>query len=265
MALKMSFLRKAKNMLSTHKPSVSFCITCRNRFWQIEQTLRKNLDDNYKHRNKVEFILVDFASTDGLQEWVHGNFREELKSGYLKYYYTDAMDSWHASICKNTSHRLANNDVVVNLDCDNFTGRNGGNYVSGVMWRYGCKEMVLQMERGLGTCGRIALTKENFMKAGGYDEAMGPFWHQDRDLIYRLQGLGITYLPKGKDDEYVKAIPNERALGVFEGDPASVAAEKQKIMDMNFEISRKNLEEGRFVANAGKETIGVSAVRMFHE
>ena len=33
------------------------------------------------------------------------------------------------SKCKNTSHRLGNNDILVNLDCDNFTGPNGGLFI----------------------------------------------------------------------------------------------------------------------------------------
>ena len=41
---------------------VSFCVTCMNRFHQINKTLPQNLKDNIDHQNMIEFILVDFGS-----------------------------------------------------------------------------------------------------------------------------------------------------------------------------------------------------------
>lgn len=107
-------------------PTLSFCITCKNRFHQISKTLRQNLDDNSLFSELVEFVLVDFGSTDGLRKWVICNFRDELESGYLKYYYTEELPFWHCSVAKDTSHLLASGEILVNLDCDNFTGPNGG-------------------------------------------------------------------------------------------------------------------------------------------
>lgn len=109
-----------------HPPAISFCITCKNRIHQIRQTLKQNLDDNRLHRDFVEFVLVDFGSKDGLRDWVFNNFSVELASGYLKYYYTENLPHWHASVAKNTAHLCASGDILVNLDCDNFTGLWGG-------------------------------------------------------------------------------------------------------------------------------------------
>jgi hypothetical protein len=106
-------------------PTLSFCITCKNRLHQIMQTLLQNISDNYLHHNLIEFILVDFA-TPGLWQWVKSKFHRELASGYLKYYYTEELHYWHASIAKNTAHLLAKNDILVNLDCDNYIGHNEG-------------------------------------------------------------------------------------------------------------------------------------------
>jgi len=43
------------------------------------------LEDNRKAKDFVEFILVDFGSDDGLQEWIAENFVNEIEEGYLKY------------------------------------------------------------------------------------------------------------------------------------------------------------------------------------
>ena len=117
-------------------PSLSFCITCKNRLNQIERTLRKNLDDNWLHQRYIEFVLVDFGSTDGLRDWIISMFKKELESGYLRYYYTSKLPYWHACIAKNTSHLCARNEIVVNLDCDNYTGYFGGKFVINQFYKY---------------------------------------------------------------------------------------------------------------------------------
>lgn len=125
-------------------PKLSFCITCMNRLNQIKETLPQNLRDNILFNEKIEFIVVDFA-TPGLQQWIKSEFEEELRSGYLKYYYTEELRYWHASIAKNTAHLLANNDILVNLDCDNYTGYNGGWFVICQFLKYGMN-LVLHQE-----------------------------------------------------------------------------------------------------------------------
>lgn len=49
---------------------LSFCITIKNRFSQIEKTLYQNLQDNWNTKENVDFILVDFGSTDDLKPWL---------------------------------------------------------------------------------------------------------------------------------------------------------------------------------------------------
>src|SRR4051812_49289287 len=93
--------------MATFKPlkkKLSFCITCKNRFHQISETLPVNLADNATDVDDVEFVLLDFDSRDGLKEWVINNFQSELESGYLKFLFTDAVPNWHAAIAKNTAH-----------------------------------------------------------------------------------------------------------------------------------------------------------------
>lgn len=240
------------------KPTVSFCITCRNRMWQIEQTLPLNLKDNYANRKNVEFILVNFASEDGLDEWVRDNFREELRSGYLKYYYTDKMGPWHMSVAKNTAHMLATKEVVVNLDCDNFTGPDGGRLVGKKMVRKGVERTVLHLWSGdgNGSHGRIALSKANFLKVGGYDESFEPFSYDDVDLYMRCAKMGLRLI-RVNTRKYTNAIPNRTGEGVL------TASQKWEEMDeRNREISNRNIAERNFTVNRGKK-IGVRAERRY--
>ena len=234
-------------------PTLSFCITCRNRAHQIKQTLAKNLKDNEKLKNCIEFILVDFGSTDGLQEWIITNFEKELDEGYLKYYYTDELKKWHSSIAKNTAHNLANNDIVVNLDCDNFTGTDGGLFVINKMKEYGGNVIIHQFSNnwGDGSYGRIALTKSRFLEIGGYNEDFEPFGYQDVDLILRLWISGSLYMHFA-DKEYNQAIVNEKK------ESSDVFEKSWKEMNFqNYRYSFENITSGKIVANAEKNHIGI--------
>ncbi len=196
-------------------PTLSFCITCKNRFHQIRRTLKKNLDDNRLHREWIELILVDFGSTDGLRDWVVNNFVDDLGTGFLKYFYTEELPCWHASVAKNMSHRLAKHDILVNLDCDNYTGYLGGQFVIRQFLQN--RDIVLHQFSGDlddGSYGRVGMLKKYFKAIGGYDESFEPMSYQDVDLIERLKQLGLKYHLK-PDFRFCKAIANTKSEGIL--------------------------------------------------
>lgn len=54
---------------------ISFCITCMNRLEHLQATLERNIPDNLPE-GQVEFVLLDYYSTDGLHEWVRQHMGE---------------------------------------------------------------------------------------------------------------------------------------------------------------------------------------------
>ena len=230
-------------------PTLSFCITCKNRLHQIRQTLRQNLEDNKLHQEFIEFVLVDFGSSDGLREWILSNFQKELTSGYLRYYFTDALPSWHASIAKNTAHWCAGNEIVVNLDCDNYTGYLGGKFVIEQFHEFRM-EIVLHQFGGDfddGTFGRIAVLRKYFDQIGGYDESFEPMSFHDDDLIIRLSRIGLQYLLKS-DTVYNQAIANSKEEGLIN---TNSSKDYMSMFFSNQKLSARNLSEGRLIANHG--------------
>ena len=234
----------------TDIPTLSFCITCKNRFHQIRQTLRKNLDDNGSHSAYIDFVLVDFDSTDGLHEWVIDEFSTELASGYLKYYRTEELPLWHASVAKNTAHLCASGKILVNLDCDNFTGACGGVYLINTFIRKGNQIVTHQFNgrHGYGTFGRIAMLSEYFYLLCGYNESFDPMGFQDSDLIDRSVKMGLQYVLLN-DDRYNLAIPNSKKESI-----ALTGSTKffMEMLEHNQTISFLNLSEGRLIANSGR-------------
>lgn len=228
---------------------LSFCITCKNRLTQISKTLAKNLNDNYKDKDIIEFVIVDFDSNDGLESFILENFNEFLLQGYLRYLKTSALDGWHMSITKNTSHYFGSGEILVNLDCDNFTGVQGGKFVISQFDTFGDDIILHQFSQKWmdGSCGRIAVLKRNFNKVGGYDESFEPMGHQDLDLIQRMVRYGFHYInhPNGK---YNAALANSKSLGIkfcntkYTWDEMKIINEKK---------SKENLIQNKLVANNG--------------
>ena len=62
---------------------------------------------------------------------------------------------------------------------------------------------------GSGTMGRIAMTKENFFKIGGYNQSLLPMSHQDGDLVNRAKINGLKYINFSKKT-YNKTILNSK-------------------------------------------------------
>lgn len=251
------------NKLYLRKKKLSFCITCMNRLWQIKETLPVNLRNNRYQHDDIEFIVADFG-TPGLPDWIHQNFRKELASGYLRYRQFKHLDSWHASIAKNISHHLGIGEIVVNLDCDNYTGPFGGQHIIKVFQNSG-NDTIFHQWSGQdrdGTYGRISMKKTTFLSLGGYDESFLPMGYQDHDLILRHQGLYgekemISYQKwKSKyphnqkyshlQEIYSNAIENDKEASTQNTNSSYKWGQMNQI---NREMSEANIQQKKWVAN----------------
>ena len=66
---------------------ISFCITCMNRLKHLQETLEKNILDNFLV-DEVEFVVLDYNSQDGLEEWIAQSMMKYIEMGILVYYRT---------------------------------------------------------------------------------------------------------------------------------------------------------------------------------
>ena len=170
------------------KKAISFCQTCRNRLWQIKETLPSNLR---ALPEDCELVLVDYGSTDGLATWLWENYRPFVQNGSLKFFEVRNPVHWSAPIAKNLAHRLSDGDYLFNLDADNFVIADDIQMI-----RYSepigapCHQFSGSFRDG--SFGRIGLSRALFFKMGGYDESMLPMAGQDYDLLRRLVALGQT-------------------------------------------------------------------------
>jgi Sulfotransferase domain/N-terminal domain of galactosyltransferase len=232
---------------------IAFCTTCKGRAHHLKQTLSRNLMDNYDYPNAI-FVILDYGSQDDLQEYM----REWVGSRVVLYSYAEQR-SFHMSHAKNMAHRcglLEGADVLVNLDADNYTGAGFATYLAEQFKEHGKNSFMWScMVPGVmppGINGRIAVTREAFLKAGGYDERFSAWGRDDRDFCERLERLhcapyeiaprfldGVRHTNRARFKEY----PHARTLVAGEAEP-------------------KNIEATTTIANFGRVGLG-TVVRNF--
>jgi hypothetical protein len=168
--------------------NISFCTTCANRFYQLEQTFESNLNIIIEHPN-TQWVILNYNSKDELHEFMLKQL--PFLPSRIIYARSTSNKPWHISVAKNMAHRLGSGEVLVNLDCDNFIG-NAVEIISSKLTR---SVQMLHLWSGTyrdGSWGRIALAKDVFYALGGYDESFYPMGYDDRDLLERAIAYGIS-------------------------------------------------------------------------
>ncbi|MDN5286009.1 MAG: hypothetical protein JWR38_2283 [Mucilaginibacter sp.] len=190
---------------------VTFCTVCMNRLHHLKITLPKNIKD-HQHNENARFLLLDYNSVDGLEEWVNTHLADEIASQKVTYYKTLEPQSFDRSHSRNLAFKLAPEGLICNVDADNFTGPDFYQYIAQVFTRN--SECVLGVDRmnlkeGVlrDVVGRICLRKEDFTNVRGFDEDMQDYGFEDVDLVSRVRASGkkLVYIDKKK---FLKAIPH---------------------------------------------------------
>jgi hypothetical protein len=219
---------------------ISFCTTCHNRLWQLKQTLASNLT---AIGPDMEVVLIDYASRDGLSDWVWAQFEADITAGRLVFFSVTSPVRWHASKAKNLAHRLARRDYLFNLDADNFLDAEDLIYIS-PMAEVGATIHQWSGEWGDGSYGRIGLPRTLFFKLGGYDEALLPMGGQDLDLLRRSEAAGF---------------PATRLTP-----PARPPIENNKVQKIAA-LTKKSVDAGEYFEQMNQANFRVSRFKLAHE
>lgn len=239
---------------------ISLCITCKGRLWQLKQTLPKNLEDVSGFPN-VEFVVVDYASEDGLKEWVVNTMTREvgkrLVYGEVQGQGTSEFRRSHA---KNCAHLLATGDVLVNLDADNFVGRGYVQFLDDYFSRgYSLAVTNLSFLTKLGESagGRLAISKDLFLDLGGYDEEFIGYGYEDMDLRERASRFGCKVVTTPA--EFIAALPDDdiKTKCRFHSVPYARSVES------NLKRLKSSAFSNRIVANQGGKWGVAKIVRNF--
>ncbi|WP_295715630.1 glycosyltransferase family A protein [Mucilaginibacter sp.] len=186
---------------------ISFCIVCMNRLHHIQKTLLQNIKDNEAY-SPTEFILLNYNSGDGLDEYIQAHFKKEIERKKLIYYKNPAPKYFHRSHSRNIAFRLAKGEIVCNLDADNYTGKGFSAYINEEFNRQ--ENIFLSSSLHPDVTGRVIMRRGDFLSLGGYDEKMADYGFEDYDLISRMERKGLTNIHI-KENKYLNAISHSKS------------------------------------------------------
>lgn len=165
--------------------TVGFCVTVKNRLWQLEHSLPSNLASLWPFRACARLHLVDFGSKDGGREFVDATCQAALAAGLLKVYHSE-LEFVHAAVMKNTALAVASEDVLVSLDCDDLFDPH---FVVEVRQHFEAGAKALCCSDLSGSCSRVACQRSDFVALGAFDEDSRPLGAHDDDFVERVKML----------------------------------------------------------------------------
>jgi glycosyltransferase involved in cell wall biosynthesis len=178
--------------LTLKKYKISFCTVCMNRTEHLKLTLPRNIRENL-HYGNLEFLVLDYNSTDGLEEWIETEMKEYIDKGILHYYKTTEPEYFHRSHSRNMIMQKATGDIICNVDADNYLEKFFASYINQHFHQNPYIIMGLHVTKQAHHSqahGRICAWREDFIKVTGYDESMENYGYEDVDLCNRLELLG---------------------------------------------------------------------------
>jgi GT2 family glycosyltransferase len=197
------------------------------RLHHLKETLPRNIADNQDYPN-VQFVILDYNSPDGLEEWIHSEMAEYVDSGTIKFVQTKEPSVFHFAKAKNIVHRAADGEILCNLDADNLTNPGFASYMNDIFSEnpmcIGTTLLYGDTCKG-GTEGRNYIHRDNFNLLQGYDESFIGYGCEDSDFLHRAIRAGLTVVPipqryvdciKHSMSEREKNLPLTLKEGVFE-------------------------------------------------
>lgn len=185
---------------------ISYCIVCMNRIDHLKSTLKVNLKDTKNDQN-VEFVLLDYNSSDGMGEWVKNTLQSEIESGRLLYFRTEDPQEFSHSHSKNMAFKLASGDILCSINADHYIGEGFSDYLRD---KFGGNQPVFvspQVPQNYKSAwrpptdvfGKIALRKIDFKKTTGFDERFKGYGFEDIDFVNRLSMLKVKRIVLDQD------------------------------------------------------------------
>lgn len=239
---------------------LSFLTSSMNRLHHIKQTYIKNIENSLPIQGcDVEFILLDYNSSDGLSGWV----KSELTNlpVEFKYIHTNKPRYFDMSKTKNILGRVASGNILCWMDADNFTYNGFVEYIKQIYQDSPSAILRVEWEPDTsGMCGRIVCTKSDFVRVGGYDEQMKGWGYEEIDFWKRLgqTGCKLVNIPK----KYLGKLHHGDSDRFSNYDPMLVkkiskvhplSAMRVQTNADNFKRSLNNIKNKNYIANNNSE------------
>ena len=219
-----------------------------NRVEDLKITLPFNIAANADYPN-LEFILLDYNSSDGLAAWIKRRMMKHIESGKLIYYRLEDREYYDMCPARNIVFKLATGDIVNNLDADNFTSDGTPMDKSWATWlnaQVVPRKTIFVKSKQLSILhGRIGFFKDEFIRLGGYDEDLVGYGHDDQNIVERAMALGFKLCKWGGTYFYRIQTREKKDDNLYR--PWDETRQENK------KLTIEKIARGEFRANAGRE------------
>jgi glycosyltransferase involved in cell wall biosynthesis len=201
-----------------------------NRTHQLKLTLPHNI----KLLPNVEFVMVNYNSSDDLDEYI-----KTIKCSNLTYVKTTTPKLYSMSKSRNMGFLAASNDIIASIDADNYLGTSDDEPLDIIINKMANQQDNDKCFFGKGlrlTHGQLAFHKSSFNNIlGGYDNKFGErYGLEEKDLMLRAFEAGFTFYYWG--GKYCNRLNNSGADRVANHEVKSIR-ESERI---NYEILKYN-------------------------
>jgi len=229
---------------------ISFCTTSMNRLCHLGQTVLKNIQHTSSHPD-VEFVLLDYNSTDGLEDWAKENLSCHIDSGRVSFYRTSQPRYWVAAHAKNIAHKMATGDVLCNIDSDVLVPEGFAEYIEEAF--SSGHELIMSFESedvygSNGCAGIIAAKRDHFYSVNGYDESISLGWGFD-DMNYQFRCRMHNDLHLFTPPKICMCIPHPNEVRTENCQLKEIEATKE----LSFSICQDTAAAQDYVANKSHE------------
>jgi predicted glycosyltransferase involved in capsule biosynthesis len=156
-----------------------------------------------------------------MENWAKDNLNTYIKQGRVQYYKTFDPGFFHHSHAKNLSFKLADADIVCNLNADHFTGEGFAEFINAsfhanndiVITHIPLEYNNVKKNDSPGELwGQVCVKKSDFLAIDGLDEHMVKFGNDDVDFVNRLNlnGVKSKSILKDKHKQFITHDNQER-------------------------------------------------------
>jgi glycosyltransferase involved in cell wall biosynthesis len=214
---------------------ISLCIPCHNRAEDLKETLPTAILAA-KNSEPVEILVLDYNSPDDLETYLTN--LNDPHVNYLKY---TGYPYYRMAHARNLSILSASGVYIIVSSCDILIQPEYFRVIRNLIET----EQPVWMEPTRYN-GVVVCQKDEFIRAGGFDERFTYYGQEDRDLADRLHRRGGKFIQCDGKLLGIIPTPNTKKLQNYDR-PLS----KRKSLDLMRPIYDENTQNGSLVANEG--------------
>ena len=236
---------------------ISYCLPAKNRTLNLQATLPFTI----KAANEsppIEIVIADYGSSDGLKDYLD-SLPKFAPGNFLTYIRYEGNPYFNLSHARNIANRYSHGDYLAQSGAEMKIANTWFTSVRNTIGD-GTPKLLTRM-RNPGTppyyphyCPEIAIIERNeFIKAGGFDERIEFYWFEDRDLTARLirRGLKPTFVPLSYTQQESSPTSTESKKYINYRTVEGLTTEQLKLMMRN--IWKQNAIDNVLVANEGMD------------